>query len=99
MPVDDQKFVAEMMQLGILSFREQETLFDIAHRCARTAGIPMAGFGFVALSSAGSVVVPGVGALPGAVVGALAGLAGGTVSCVMLNKSLRTQLRELARSR
>jgi hypothetical protein len=97
MPALDQKFVAEMLQLGILSFPEQETLWSIAQRCARTAGIPMAGFGFVALANVGTVMVPGVGALPGAVAGALAGLAGGTISCVMLNTTMRDQLRQLAR--
>jgi hypothetical protein len=93
----EQKFIAEMMQLGILSFTEQETLWDIAQRCAMTAGVPMAGFGVVALGKVGMIMVPGVGALPGAVVGALAGLAGGTMSCVILNTSVREQLRELAR--
>lgn len=93
----DRRFVAEMMQLGILSFREQETLWEIAGRCAKTAGVPMAGFGFVAGSGMGAVTIPGIGAVPGAVAGALAGLASGTVSCVMLNAATRDQLRSLAR--
>jgi hypothetical protein len=93
----DPKFVTQLMQIGILSFREQERLWDIAQRCAGTAGVPMAGAGAVVGAKAGSVTVPLVGAIPGAVAGALAGLAAGTVSCVMLNTGLRQQLRELAR--
>jgi hypothetical protein len=93
----DQKFVAEMLAHGKVSYREQETLWSIAQRCARTAGVPTAGAGFLLGTQMGVVTVPGIGAIPGAVAGALAGLVGGTLSCTMLNLSVRNQLRALAR--
>jgi hypothetical protein len=93
----DSKVAAQLMQLGILSFREQERLWQIAQRCAKTAGVPMAGFGAIAGTKMGAVTVPVFGAIPGALAGALAGLAAGTVSCVMLSTTTRQQLRDLAR--
>lgn len=84
-----QRFVTQMIQIGIVSYREQENLWNIAQRCAKTAGVPMAG--------AGALTGASMGAIPGAVVGALVGLATGTGSCVMLNAATRQRLRELAR--
>jgi hypothetical protein len=95
MPAVDHQFRRELMSIGILSFREQDTLWNIAGRCAKTAGVPLAGAGLVLGTQIGKVTIPGVGAVPGAVAGALAGLFSGTVSCVMLNTSLRSQLRAL----
>ncbi|MES2112462.1 MAG: hypothetical protein V4577_27135 [Bacteroidota bacterium] len=40
---NNSQFTLQLMQIGILSYREQETLRDIAIRCAKTAGMPMAG--------------------------------------------------------
>lgn len=93
----DQKFITQMMQLGILSHREQETLWSIAQRCARTAGVPLAGAGAVMGLKAGSVVVPGLGTLAGPVAGALAGLFAGTFACTTANIALREELKKLAR--
>jgi hypothetical protein len=89
-------FTRELMSIGVLSYSEWETLWDIAQRCAKTSGLPMAGAGLVLGMQAGTVTIPGVGTISGAAAGALAGLVGGTTSCVMLNLSLRNELRSLA---
>ena len=93
----DQKFTQELIKIGIISYKEQETLFQIAKRCASTTGIPMAGAGALIGLKAGTVTVPGIGTMAGSVAGALAGLLGGTISCTMLNVGMRQQLQSLAR--
>jgi len=90
------QFVKTLMGVGILSYNEQEKLWDIAKRCAGTVGISMAGVGLVAGSTAGTITLPVIGTISGALAGTLAGLAGGTISCVMLNVSERNALRRLA---
>ena len=92
----DENFVKELMSIGILSYQEQEKMWDIAKRCARTAGIPMAGAGALIGLKAGTVAVPGFGTIAGPVAGALVGLFAGTASCTMLNVSMTQQLRILA---
>lgn len=89
-------FISELMKIGILSYNEQETLFQIAKRCARTTGIPTAAAGGLLAMNAGTVIIPGIGAVPGYVAGALAGLFAGTLSCTMLNASAKEQLKALA---
>ncbi|MGB3799348.1 MAG: hypothetical protein WA952_05995 [Lewinella sp.] len=83
----DQKWIKNMMAIGVLSYREQERLWDIAKRCTKTVGIPTAGAGFV-LGSAGFV--------HGAVAGALGGLFYGTAACTLLNVTMKKQLKKLA---
>ena len=92
----DQKFAREILQLGILSYKEQETLWQIARRCAGTAGIAPGAGGAVLGLKAGTVTVPGVGTVSGAVAGFLAGLVAGTTSCVMLNQTYKNELHKLA---
>ena len=92
----DDKFAKELMAIGILSYQEHEKLWQIAKRCARTTGVPMAGAGALAGLKMGTVAVPGVGTIAGPVAGALAGLFSGTLSCTMLNVSMVQQLRILA---
>ena len=93
----DQKFIQEMLKIGILSYKEQETLFQIAKRCATTAGVPMAGAGALYGMGMGTVTIPGVGTIAGSVAGALAGMLSGTISCTMLNVGVRKELQGLAR--
>jgi hypothetical protein len=88
-------FVKDMLKIGILSYDEQETLWQIAKRCARTTGVTVAVPTAIAGAAMGSVTVPGVGAVPGVVAGALAGFVGGTAQCVTGNSMFRTQLRLL----
>ena len=92
-PTDD--FRREILKLGIISYDEQDKVWDIAKKCARTAGIPTAGAGLVLGSSTGAVTVPGVGAVPGAIVGMLAGFVTGTAACTAVNVRQRGALREL----
>lgn len=86
-----EQFIEELMKIGIVSYREQETLFKVAKRCASTTGIPMAGAGALIGLKTGSVIIPGVGTIAGPVAGSLVGLFGGTISCTMLNMSLRQE--------
>ena len=85
----DQDWIKKMMAIGVLSYREQERLYDIAKRCAKTTGVTAAGAGFV-LGSTGFV--------PGAVVGALGGLFYGTAACTLLNAAMRDKLKQLAQT-
>lgn len=88
-------FRREMLKMGIVSYNEQATLWDIAKKCGRTMGIPAAGGGMVLGASAGMVTVPGVGSVPGAVVGLLAGFVTGTAACTAVNVRHRDALRSL----
>jgi uncharacterized membrane protein len=92
-----QHFIEQMLAIGIVQYHEQETLWRMANRCARTLGAVGAGTGFVWGAGAGSVVVPGIGAIPGSVAGALAGFWKGTLMCVAVNAATRAQLRSLAK--
>jgi hypothetical protein len=92
-PTED--FRRVMLGLGIVSYREQETAWDIAKRCALTTGAPMAGAGFLMGLKAGTVTVPGVGTISGALAGFLAGLTTGTAICTAVNLSYRNELRKL----
>ena len=92
----DQKFIKQMMELGIMSYREQETLWSIAKRCAKTSGLPLGVAVGAATAGVGAVVVPGIGSVPGYVAGALAGMVSGTFSCTLANATLKDQLKKLA---
>ncbi len=92
----DQKFVKELMSIGIISYREQETLWELGKRCAVTTGLPLAGAGALAGMNMGTVTVPGVGTITGSIAGALAGLVAGTLMCYSLNNSMKIELRKLA---
>jgi hypothetical protein len=80
-----QDFRRELLKLGIIAYKEQETLWGIAKRCARTTGVPLAAGGAAASAALG----------PGAAAGFLAGLAAGTVSCTAANLAYRSELRKL----
>lgn len=99
MSLVDRGFIKELIKIGIVSYDEQERLWDVAQRCAKTTGIPMAGAGAVLGGKMGTVALPGGGTISGAAAGALAGLVSGTVSCVALNLSVRGELRSLANGR
>lgn len=88
-------FIKEMMKVGVLTYDEQDTLWRIAQRCAKTAGMTVGIPTAIATANVGAVMIPGIGSVPGAVAGFLAGFAGGTTSCVIANVSLRPQIRLL----
>ena len=91
-----QAFVQELMSIGILAYREQETLWDIAQRCSAKLGIPMAGVGAGVGAAVGGTVSIGTLTIPAALAGALIGLAAGTTKCVAINLYMRDELRKLA---
>ena len=96
-PMEPSKdFVQNVMRIGVLSYREQETLWQIAQRCATTTGVTAAAPLAMLGAQMGSVAIPGLGTVAGPVVGALAGLFYGTVSCTMLNMSAQNELKKLA---
>ena len=86
----------KLKQYGILGHKEQETLYELAKRCAKTTGVPAAGGAAVMGAQAGAVTLPVVGAVPGAVAAALGGLLVGTGSCVALNLAAKKKLKEIA---
>ena len=88
-------FRKQMLGMGIVSYTQQDTLWDIGKRCARSGGIVTAG-GVAALGAgAGAVTVPGIGSVPGAVAGMLAGMVMGTGACMAVNVRHRNALRQL----
>ncbi|MVM40662.1 hypothetical protein GO730_28255 [Spirosoma sp. HMF3257] len=90
------QFIREVMAAGVLSYREQQTLWQIAKRCAATTGITAAAPLALLGTQIGSIAIPGFGTITGPVMGALAGMIYGTVSCSMLNLSAQAELRKLA---
>ncbi len=90
-----EKFTKEMISIGILSHKEHETLYDIAKRCARDVGMPLAGGALILGAKSGVMTVPGVGPIAVGKV-ALAGLITGTLTCTALNVALRQEIRKLA---
>ena len=89
-------FIKDLMAIGVLSYKDGEKLWQIAQRCAASAGISLGAAGAILGAKGGTVIVPGYGTVSGALVGALAGMIGGTVSCTVLNLGARTELRKLA---
>ena len=88
-------FRREMLKMGIVSYREQDRLWDIGKKCAKIMGVPAAGAGMVMGMGAGAVTVLGIGAVPGAVFGLLAGMVTGTAACTAVNVRHRNALRTL----
>jgi len=77
----------QLMGIGIISYKEQETVMDIARRCST--------FGAV---TGGAWAVLGAPALaPGMLAGFLSGFLTGTATCTALNLAAREQLGRLAR--
>lgn len=93
--MDAQKFVKELMSIGILSYNEHERLWHIAKRCAVTGVVMGAGTAKLG-AGGGTVALPGIGTISGATAGFLAGLVTGTASCVAINVALRDELKQLA---
>lgn len=97
MQVNEQQFAKEIAKYGYFSTQEHATLLDVAKRCARISGLPMASAVGVVGAKAGSVTVPGVGAVPGWVAGVLAGLITGTGMCLSVQYGLKEELQKLLR--
>lgn len=93
---DPAHFREEMLKLGHITAARSQTLWEIGLRCAKSTGVPMgAAFGLLS-AGAGSVSVPGIGAVPGYVAGALAGFVTGTLTCGALSYSERKAIEDFA---
>jgi len=75
------QWIQNMLQLGIVAPIDQRNLYEVAKKCSKQVGLPLAGGGFVM----------------GGPKGALAGLLLGTLTCTSINYSLKQQISQLAR--
>ncbi len=80
-------FRRQMLGMGIVSYREQDTLWDIGKKCAGSIGVATAGGMAVLGAGAGPVTIPVVGSMPGV----LAGMG----TCMAVNVRHRNALRQL----
>ena len=92
MPDTPQKFREEVLKLGVISLHDQDTLWNIAKKCARTTGVPMGGAGVILVTVATGPV--GISAV---LVGFLSGLVGGVAMCTMTSIGLKEELKALLR--
>ncbi len=83
--VDFRSFQKEIVKLGFYSYDEQQSIFDLAKRCARTSGLALGGAGAIGTAALG----------PGAAVGFLAGMATGTAACTAGSLLYREQIKQL----
>ncbi|MFD2727194.1 hypothetical protein [Hyunsoonleella rubra] len=93
-------FVSEMAKLGVISYSEQDTIWQIAKKCAKKHGMAVGAAGALMGMKAGSVTIPlgpigGAITMSGAVAGFLAGLAGGTLACTVVMESQRKEIHKL----
>jgi hypothetical protein len=82
---DFRSFQKEIVKLGFYSYDEQQSIWQIAQRCARTSGLALGGAGAVGTAALG----------PGAAVGFLAGLATGTAACTAGSILYKEQIKQL----
>ena len=92
-PTDD--FRREILMLGIISHRQQDSVWSIAKRCAATNGVPLGLAIGAASSQGGTVLVPGVVTISAGLAGFLTGLLAGTAMCTAANLAYRDELQEL----
>ena len=78
----------QLMAIGIISDKEQDTILDIARRCTR--------FGVV--TGTGWAVLGAPALAPGMLAGFFSGFLSGTAACTALNLAAREQLKEIART-
>lgn len=86
--MDERELQREYSKLLGLHGTELETMTAIIRHCAVKGGMPLGAVGGVGMASAGSVAVPGVGAVPGWLVGFAAGFASGTLMCTMAQRGV-----------
>ena len=65
---------------------EAQTMAAIVKECARTYGMVLGTTGAVGMAGAGSVLVPGIGAVPGWLAGFAGGFVGGTLMCTVARR-------------
>ena len=79
------RFRNEVLKLGFHTYDEQQSLWQIAQRCARTSGLALGGAGAVGTAALG----------PGAAAGFHAGLATGTAMCTAGSILYKEQIRQM----
>lgn len=94
-----ERFQEKLLRLGF-DYRPDEIayLFEVAKSCARLSGLPLGAAMGAATAGVGSVIVPGIGSVPGWLVGVMAGFFSGTIMCTVFKGSIKTELDKLVRS-
>lgn len=89
--IDFRQFQDTLVKNELIGYSPSQLrfLWNTAKQCYRTLGIPMGVATGLATAGAGSVAIPGVGAIPGWVAGFLAGAASGTVMCTIAKAPLK----------
>lgn len=85
------EFQDTLVKNELIGYSHSQKLFlwNTAKQCFKMAGIPMGtGIGYMT-AGAGSVTIPGIGAIPGWVAGFLAGAISGTVMCTIAKAPLK----------
>jgi hypothetical protein len=93
-------FQRELLRAGY-DYDENEVtyLWNVAKRCALTAGVPMGATAGVMTAGAGMVSIPVVGAVPGWFVGALSGFVAGTAVCTFSKSGYKRVFDQLLLNR
>ncbi|MCT2557826.1 hypothetical protein N0B51_02400 [Tsuneonella sp. YG55] len=84
--MDFRDFQKEIVKLGFYSYDEQQSVFELAKRCAKTTGLSVGGAG---------AVMGAAGAGFGAAAGFLGGLVAGTAMCTAGSMLYREQIKEM----
>ncbi|MCB9397674.1 MAG: hypothetical protein H6510_07665 [Acidobacteria bacterium] len=94
---DFTRFRHNLMQINpfLTDPNQQDYLFQVAKKCALIGGLPLGGAAAKMTMASGTILVPGVGALPGWFVGAMAGFLTGTAMCMVAQSTIREQLNLL----
>lgn len=92
------QFQYHLMRNGLnYDYDDVKYLFSVAKQCAKTFGVASGLTAGTMMAGAGSVTIPGVGAVPGYVAGFLAGMVGGTAICTLQRASMKPGLDQLLR--
>lgn len=83
----DQLSPEALAELLNLRSSEAETMGAVLRHCAEF-GVALGGGAAVVTAGAGTIIVPGLGAVPGWLAGFAAGWASGTLACTMANRGI-----------
>lgn len=92
--IDFRKFQDTLIKNELIGYSPSKVkfLWNTAKHCYKTLGIPMGVATGLATAGAGSVAIPGVGAVPGWVAGFLAGAVSGTTMCTIAKAPLKPMI-------
>jgi hypothetical protein len=86
-----QELIESLMSIGIVSYKEQETVWEMAKRCRDTVGLSSAAAGALL----GTHIIPGVGTLGGAAALALVNI--GACTAVNFGYHESEEIKRLAK--